>query len=164
MLAAQLIVLGNPSSASRYSGKVSQLHSIPAAMARPSMSSARSRLRTTSARSSDFAGASVKPQFPMTTVVTPCQQELPAMGSQKSCASRCVCPSTKPGVTTWPSASISRRPGSRIRPTVVIVVPEIPTSARYEPRPDPSTTVPLRITRSWSIAALLRTSRVGRAG
>ncbi len=40
------------------------------------MSSARSRLRTTSARSADRTGASVKPQLPITAVVTPCQHEL----------------------------------------------------------------------------------------
>ena len=74
------------------------------------MSSARSRLRTTSAPLSARAGASVNPQLPMTTVVTPCQHEHVPSGSQKICASMWVWPSMKPGVTTWPSASISCRP------------------------------------------------------
>ena len=43
--------LGSRSSASRYSGKVSQVQSMPAAMASAEMSSARSRLRTTRWRS-----------------------------------------------------------------------------------------------------------------
>src|SRR5262245_27269393 len=54
----------------------------------------------------------------------------------------------KPGVTARPSASISRVPRSRMAPTCAMRSPTIPTSARYEPKPDPSTTTPLRITRS----------------
>ncbi len=63
--------LGWASTASRYSANVVQVQSIPAAIAVPEMSSARSRLRTTSALSSGAAGASVKPQWPITTVVMP---------------------------------------------------------------------------------------------
>ncbi len=40
------------------------------------MSSARSRLRTNNGLCSAEPGAMVKPQFPMTAVVTPCQHEL----------------------------------------------------------------------------------------
>ncbi len=77
------------------------------ASAAGSMSSARSRLRTTSARASSRTGASVNPQLPITAVVTPCQHEFAPCGSQNTWASRWVWPSMKPGVTTWPSASIS---------------------------------------------------------
>ena len=51
----------------------------------------------------------MKPQLPITTVVTPCQHDGLPSGSQKSCASMWVWPSMNPGVTTWPSASISLR-------------------------------------------------------
>ena len=67
--------LGKPSSESSHSGNVVQLQRMPAAMAAPEMSSARSRLRTTMALSASAQGASVKPQLPMTTLVMPCQQE-----------------------------------------------------------------------------------------
>jgi hypothetical protein len=78
-------------------GNVSKLQSIPSARATGSMSSARSRLRTTRARSSERTGASVKPQLPMTADVTPCQHELLPEASQKTWASMWVCPSMKPG-------------------------------------------------------------------
>ncbi len=52
-------------------------------------------------------GAKVTPQLPMTTDVTPCQHDDDPIGSHANCASRCVCTSTKPGVTRRPSASIS---------------------------------------------------------
>ena len=148
MLAAKLIPLGRRSTASRYSGKVSKLQSMPAASAAGSMSSARSRLRTTKARWSDRTGARVKPQLPITADVTPCQQELLPVASQKTWASMWVCPSMNPGVTTWPSASISSAPRSRMGPTNPIRPSTTPTSARNDPRPEPSTTVPLRITMS----------------
>ena len=61
-------------------------------------------------------GASVNPQLPMTTLVMPCQQEDVPSGSQKTCASMWVWPSTKPGATTWPSASITSRAPERMRP------------------------------------------------
>ena len=74
---------------------------MPAAIASAGMSSARSRLRTTRCSlAGRGTGASVKPQLPMTTVVTPCQQELVPSGSQNTCASMWVWPSMKPGVTT----------------------------------------------------------------
>ena len=50
-------------------------------------------------------GASVNPQLPITAVVTPCQHDDVPSGSQNIWASMCVCPSMKPGVTTWPLAS-----------------------------------------------------------
>src|SRR5436309_3082312 len=67
--------LGSVSRQSRNSGKVVQRHSMPAAIAAGGMSSARSRLRMTMCLSAAAQGASVKPQLPMTTVVTPCQQD-----------------------------------------------------------------------------------------
>ena len=74
------------------------------------------------------AGASVNPQWPMTTVVTPCQHEHVPSASQKTCASMCVWPSMNPGVTTWPSASTSSAPRSRMRPIVAMRSPTMPRS------------------------------------
>ncbi len=51
------------------------------------MSSARSRLRTTSSRWSELTGARVKPQLPMTADVTPCQHEFEPVASQNTWAS-----------------------------------------------------------------------------
>src|ERR1700689_3010991 len=59
-----------------------------------------------------------------------------------------VCPSMKPGVTTWPAASISSCPRSAIFPMVAMRSPTTPTSARNDPSPEPSMTVPPRITMS----------------
>ena len=101
---------------------------------------------------SDRTGASVNPQFPMTADVTPCQHELEPVASQNTCASIWVCPSMNPGVTTWPSASISVEPRSGTVPTSAITPSVTPMSARKDPRPDPSTTVPPRITMSWGMA------------
>ena len=115
---------------SRYSEKVSHCQSMPSAMASAAMSSARSRLRTTRCRSSHRLGASVKPQLPITTLVTPCQQEQVPSGSQQTCASMCVWPSMKPGATTWPSASSVCLAASRMRPIAAMRPPEMPTSAR----------------------------------
>jgi len=103
---------------------------MPASIASAAMSSARSRFRMTRCLSEAAQGASVNPQFPITTVVTPCQQEQVPSGSQKTCASMCVCPSTKPGATTWPSASMTSRARSRIRPIVTMRPWRTPTSAR----------------------------------
>ena len=94
------------------------------------MSSARSRLRTTSARSSGAAGASVKPQLPITTLVTPCQHVGLPRSSQNTWASMCVCASTKPGATTSPSASSSSRPRPSTSPTATMRSPTTATSPR----------------------------------
>src|SRR5690606_11186776 len=56
--------------------------------------------------------------------------------------------STNPGVTTRPSASISRRPRSGTSPTAVMRSPSTATSATRPGAPEPSTTKPLRMTRS----------------
>ena len=79
--------LGRRSTESRYSGKVSQVHLIPAFMASGAMSSARSRLRMTISFSLSLHGASEKPQLPITTLVMPCQQEHVPSGSQETWAS-----------------------------------------------------------------------------
>jgi len=95
-------------------------------------------------RSPGAQGANVTPQFPITTLVTPCQQLLEAIGSHDSCASRWVWISTKPGVTTFPSASISRMPRSSIVPIAVIRSPSTATSPTVpgEPVPSDDETVP----------------------
>src|SRR5215813_11669486 len=90
----------------------------------------------------------------MTTVVMPCQQEQVPKGSQKIWASMWVWPSTKPGATTWPSASRTSLADSRMRPMAAILPPLTPTSARYRGRPDPSTTQPFLIRRSKAIDPL----------
>src|SRR5215813_10981646 len=81
----------------------------------------------------------------------PCQHDDVPSGSQKTCASMWVWPSMKPGVTTWPSASITSRARSRIRPIVAMRPCRTPTSARYPGSPDPSITVPFLITRSYDM-------------
>ena len=71
------------------------------------------------------------------------------MGSQAICASRWVWMSTKPGVTVLPAASISRLPLASTLPTVVMRSASTAMSADLAAAPVPSTTVPLRMTRSW---------------
>src|SRR3546814_20808984 len=57
--------------------------------------------------------------------------------------------STKPGVTSAPSASISRAPVCSPRPTATMRSPSTATSAVIGAPPVPSMTVPHRLTRSW---------------
>ena len=54
-------------------------------------------------------GANPTPQLPITIVVTPCQHVGVSSGSQVTWPSKCVCTSTKPGVTSAPSASTVSR-------------------------------------------------------
>ena len=75
------------STASRYSGNVVQSHEMPCSSAARLMPSTRSSMRMMRSRPDGAHGASVKPQLPMTTVVTPCQEEHEASGSQVICAS-----------------------------------------------------------------------------
>src|SRR5262249_37781032 len=143
--------LGTASTASRYSANVDQFHSIPASSTEAGMSSARSRLPSTSLCSPYRDGARLNPQFPITTVVTPCQAEGDPWGSQKTCASICVCASRKPGVTTLPLASIVRdgeRSASSLGPTATMCPSSTATSASTAGPPDPSTTTPPRISTS----------------
>src|SRR5499426_2660919 len=142
---------GSASRQSRNSGNVVQPQRMPAAIARGEMSSARWRFWITMPLSASAHGASVKPQLPITTEVMPCQHDDVPSGSQKTCASMWVWPSMKPGVTTWPSASITSRARSRIRPIVAMRPCRTPTSARYPGSPEPSMTVPFLITRSYDM-------------
>jgi hypothetical protein len=81
-------------------------------------------------RCSAEPGASVNPQLPMTTVVTPCHEEQLPIGSQNTWASMWVCPSMNPGETTLPVASISSLPFSGSRPIATMRSPLTATSAR----------------------------------
>ena len=62
-------------SSARYSGKSSKLQSIPASSAAMDMPSTSARLRAICSRRSGGQGAMLKPQLPMTTVVTPSEGE-----------------------------------------------------------------------------------------
>ena len=100
---------GIRSSASRYSGKDSQSHWMPSASALPGMSSTPSMSSISHSCPSGRAGAKPMPQLPTTAVVTPCQHDGVRCGSQVAWPSKWVCTSTKPGVTSSPSASRTRR-------------------------------------------------------
>ena len=137
--------LGIRSTLARYSPYVCQSQGSPLRIAAAGMSSTDSIISARYARSSGRHGANVTPQFPITTVVTPCQHDGLPIGSHASCASRCVWMSTKPGVTTRPSASISstaRSPCSS--PIAEIRSPTMPTSAKTPGPPVPSTIKPSR--------------------
>ena len=66
---------GRRSSASRYSGKDCQSHASPSVSATPGMSSTPSISAISRPWSAGTAGAKPTPQLPITTVVTPCQEE-----------------------------------------------------------------------------------------
>src|SRR5882724_11808807 len=70
--------------------------------------------------------------------------------------------STKPGVTRRPAASISSRPRPRPRPTSAMRPSWTATSPSNASRPVPSTTLPLRMTRSNMGSFLLRASEAER--
>src|SRR5437868_4431960 len=97
---------------------------------------------------SGLTGAKPTPQLPITIVVTPCQQLGVSIGSQVTWPSKCVCTSTKPGVTSAPSASTRSRAAPSTEPTSVITPSVIATSAVRAGAPVPSTTDPPLITRS----------------
>ena len=75
------------SSMSRYCGKVSNSQRMPARSTSSDMPSTWVRLRITSSRSAARQGAMVKPQLPITAVVTPSAGEGETRGSQVICAS-----------------------------------------------------------------------------
>ena len=77
-----LTPLGIRRSASRYSGKVVQSIRMPACIASSEICSVRVMLSIERSRSDDLSGANPNPQFPITTVVTPCQLPLVHQGSQ----------------------------------------------------------------------------------
>ena len=81
---------------------------MPASIASVGMSSTAVRQRANHSRSSGLHGASAKPQLPMMTLVTPCQQEQLPIRSHATWASMWVWPSMKPGATISPSASMVR--------------------------------------------------------
>src|SRR6478609_5263067 len=72
--------------------------------------------------------------------------------------------STKPGVTSAPSASSSRRPAPSTLPTSATTPSVTATSAVRGAAPVPSTSVPPRITRSWVIRPLYHCGCVTRTG
>lgn len=73
--------------ASRYSGNVDHRQRIPSTIAAPGMSSTPSIKPMSQSRRSSRAGANPTPQFPITTVVTPCPDDGETSGSQVTCAS-----------------------------------------------------------------------------
>jgi hypothetical protein len=75
------------STASRYSGKVSNVHGMPANSASTDIPSTFSSVLAMVSRPAGRVGAIPKPQLPMTTVVTPCQDEGVRSGSHSTCAS-----------------------------------------------------------------------------
>ena len=75
------------SSMSRYCGKLSKSQRMPARSASSDMPSTCVRLRMVSSRSAGRQGAMVKPQLPITAVVTPSAGEGSTKGSQVICAS-----------------------------------------------------------------------------
>ena len=95
--------------ASRYSPKISQPHGMPSCRAVPGMSSTASISATSSASVPGRTGAKPTPQLPITTVVTPCHDDGVTCLSQQTWPSKWVWMSTKPGVTSAPSASTVRR-------------------------------------------------------
>ena len=100
------------SSASRYSGNDSQSHGSPSASAVPGMSSTPSSMPISQSCCSGvgLAGANPTPQLPIATDVTPWRLEGASIGSHVAWPSKWVWMSTKPGVTTSPSASMTSAP------------------------------------------------------
>jgi hypothetical protein len=75
------------SAASRYSGKVSQSQVMPAFSTSNGIASTFTRSRMAISRVSGLQGAMPTPQLPMTTEVTPCQDDGVTAPSQQICAS-----------------------------------------------------------------------------
>src|SRR5260221_5473704 len=149
------IALGRRSTVARYSGKVSHVQSMPAAIASVGISSTADRQRAYQSRSSGLHGASAKPQLLITTLVTPCQHEQLPSGSQATCASMCVWPSMKPGETIRPSASIVRLAAVVILPISTMRPSAMPISPEKRCLPEPSTIVPPRMTVSSASQSVL---------
>ncbi len=85
--AATLGTLPSRSSRARYSGKLSNSQRMPRRSTSRDMPSTWVRLRMVISRSAGRQGAMVKPQLPITTVVTPCAGDGVSAGSQVICAS-----------------------------------------------------------------------------
>ena len=152
---------GMRSSASRYSGKDSQSHWMPSESAEPGMSSTPSINWMSHSSRPGWTGANPTPQFPRRAVVTPCQHDGVRCGSHVAWPSKCVCTSTKPGVTRSPSASIVRVAAPSTRPTSTMTPSSTATSAVRGASPVPSTTVPPRITRSCIAGSRRQDARSG---
>src|ERR1700674_1161602 len=90
----------------------------------------------------------VNPQLPARAVVTPCSGDGVRAPSQKTWASKWVCTSMNPGVTTLPVASMTLAASPGTSPIATTRSPWMPTSARWRVAPVPSITSPPRITRS----------------
>ncbi len=84
---ATLTASGRRSSVSRYSRNVSNSQRMPFSIASSDMPSTYSSIFISVRRSSGRHGATVKPQLPVTMVVTPCQEVHDALGSHVSWAS-----------------------------------------------------------------------------
>ena len=76
-----------PSSAVRYSGKLSQFQVIPSVSAVPGMSSTPSISWTSHSCDPGRTGANPTPQLPITIVVTPCHELGVSSGSHVACPS-----------------------------------------------------------------------------
>ena len=160
--AATSTARGMAASWSRYSGNDSQPQVSPSVSAVPGMSSTPSSRPISQSCRSGRAGAKPTPQLPMATVVTPWTDDGASSGSHVAWPSKWVWRSTKPGVTSSPSASISRWPVPVTSPTSTIRPSSTATSARRGGRPVPSTTVPPRITSSAIVGPLRRSRPLGR--
>ena len=75
------------SMASRYSPKVSHVHGSTEASERNGRSSTQQKVASIGSRCSGRSGASVRPQLPVSTVVTPCQMDEVQSRSQNGWAS-----------------------------------------------------------------------------
>ena len=78
---------GSDSTMSRNSGNVRHANVTPAVSASTGIASTRASSRVKKSSSPGCTGARVSPQFPATTVVTPCSGEGDSAWSQKTCAS-----------------------------------------------------------------------------
>src|SRR5262245_53161148 len=121
---------------------------MPSDNAAPGMSSTPSIRPISHSCLSGLTGAKPTPQLPITIVVTPCQHVGVSSGSHVTCPSKCVCTSTKPGVTSAPSAGTVSRARPSTAPTSVMTPSVIATSAVRAGAPVPSTTEPPLMTRS----------------
>jgi hypothetical protein len=88
MYAAMLIALPRLRSCAIYCGKVSNPHSMPWRSTSSDMPSTCVRLRMVISRSAGLQGAIVKPQLPITAVVTPSAGDGRTYGSHVICASK----------------------------------------------------------------------------
>jgi len=71
----------------RYSSKVCHVHGSTALSERTGRSSTQQNVASMASRCSGRSGASVRPQLPISAVVTPCQTEDVQSRSQNGCAS-----------------------------------------------------------------------------